>query len=245
MTRQGMSVSQSRQVFDVLEASRTDDRALKGQTLGKRVREELRTAIMAGRFHPGQKLTIRAVAAALQVSLTPAREALYNLAAEGALEMAANGTVRVPALTEARIVELTKIRMALEGLAAREAAVRFDDGQVAEAERLHKALLKADARADYASVIDLNWRFHFLIYAASGMPQLLKMIEGCWMQMGSYQNIIYPDYGKSDTGVRNHDQMFAALAARDAERLCAAVCRDIEFATASLSAKVRAWESRD
>ncbi len=210
----------------------------KAATLGKQVRDELRAAIMAGRFRPGEKLTIRAVASALGVSLTPAREALYNLAAEGALEMAANGSVYVPTLTSERVRELTKIRLALEGLAAREAAQRIDDRGIARAEKLNAALVAADKKQNYADVIALNWQFHFAIYGASAMPHLIRMIEGCWLKTGSYLNIIYPEFGRADHGVNNHKEILRALKARQPDRMADTICRDIEFAAAALTAMI-------
>ena len=67
-------------------------RKLKGDsarpdTLGSRARDEVKRAIMSGRFRPGEKITIRALAAALNISITPAREALAILAAEGVLDI--------------------------------------------------------------------------------------------------------------------------------------------------------------
>lgn len=220
------------------EALRSIQPVQRTETLGRRVREELRTAIMAGRFRPGEKLTIRAVASALGVSLTPAREALYNLASEGALELAANGSVHIPTLTAERVRELTKIRTALEGLAAREAATAISDADIARAEKLNARLVKADGKQDYASVIDLNWQFHFLIYEASAMPQLIRMIEGCWLMTGSYLNIIYPDFGRADDGINNHRGILAALKARAPRELSIAICKDIEFAASALAAMV-------
>ncbi len=212
----------SKALLDIQPVERTE-------TLGKKVRDELRAAIMAGRFQPGEKLTIRAVASALNVSLTPAREALYNLAAEGALEMRVNGSVYVPTLTSQRIDELTKIRKSLEGLAAREAALKIGDDGIQEARAINDTLLAADAKKDYPSLFGLNWKFHFLIYQAADMPQLLRMIEGCWLMTGSYLNTIYPDFGRRSTGINNHKRIIAALEARDPDELSDAVCQDIAF----------------
>ncbi len=215
----------------------------RGETLAARVREELRSAIMAGRFQPGEKLTLRAVAAALDVSLTPAREALYNLASEGALEAGPNGSIYVPRLDRGRIAEIAKIRVALEGLAAREAAPRLDGNAIAEIVALNEALEQADGRGDYASLIRLNWAFHFRLYDGAGMPALRRMIESCWLMTGSYLNLIYPTFGLASTGIRNHREIIAALTARDAERLMAAVARDIEFASAAMEDVAEAMEA--
>src|SRR3977135_4649241 len=99
-------------------------------SLRHQVYDSLREALTAGRFLPGQKLTFRFVAGALGVSLTPVREALRRLVAEGAFEMQPNRSVRVPLMTRAKILELRDIRIALEGLAAKQAAKRSKKEEV-------------------------------------------------------------------------------------------------------------------
>lgn len=209
------------------------------ETLGVLVREKLRSAIMAGRFQPGEKLTIRAVASALDVSLTPAREALYNLVAEGVLDSGPNGTVFVPQLDEERIVELSKIRITLEGLAAREALPNLTEADIDAIEALHEALAEADHTKDFSALMQLNWQFHFGIYDAANMPNLKRIIESCWLKMGSYLNVIYPKYGEIGRGIELHRQVLLALRRRDAEALCAAIQSDIEQSTACLIAMTR------
>lgn len=211
----------------------------RSETLADRVYGELRTAIMAGRFRPGEKLTIRAVAKALDVSLTPAREALFNLVAEGALESGPNGSAQIPLLTKERIEEITKIRSALEGLAAKAAAPNLDEPAIGELRELNDALLAANAKGDYERVMVLNWKFHFRIYQQAGMPILQRMLESCWLMAGSYLNVIYPEFGEVDRGIENHLDIIAAIEARDAKKLRDAVQRDIEFAASTLLKAVR------
>jgi len=210
------------------------------ETLGSRVREELRSAIMAGRFEPGEKLTLRAVADALEVSLTPAREALYNLVSEGALEVGPNGSVYVPKLDEARIGELTKIRLSLEGLAAKEAAANLDEETTDRIVADNDALIEANRKGDYQRVITLNWKVHFGIYEAARMPMLTRMIESCWLMTGSYLNVMYPTFGEVDEGIRNHVAIIEAVKARDGKAMSQAVCRDIRYAANALQAMIRA-----
>lgn len=217
----------------------------RSETLGQQVRTQLRSAIMAGRFKPGQKLTIRAVATALNVSLTPAREALYNLAAEDILEMRSNGSVYVPTLSTERIIELTKIRSALEALAAREAAVRITDEEIANVSRINDLMVEANERGDYAKVMELNWKFHFAIYRASGMNELVRMIEKRWMMNSSYLNVIYPRFGQMDQGINNHQTMVRALQSRDPERLASAVVVDINFAADTLIDMIKARQNAE
>lgn len=208
-------------------------------TLAQRVRTQLKEAVMAGRFSPGQRLTIRSVAGALDVSLTPAREALYNLASEGVLDLRSDGSVYVPELTEERIIELTKIRVALEGLASREAVQRITDREIEAIVALNEAIIQTDAKQEYSELISLNWQFHFSIYRVSQMDQLVRMIESCWMMTGSYLNVIYPGFGEVKEGINNHLQIVRALAQRDGERLASAINMDINLAADALLSAIR------
>ncbi len=210
----------------------------RGETLGAQVRANLRSAIMAGKFVPGEKLTIRAVAAALGVSLTPAREALFNLAAEGVLETRANGSVHIPQLDADAVREIMVIRQSLEGAAAREAARNFDDAVIRKLQKINDGIIDADRKDDFRRLIDLNWRFHFTIYELSGMPYLVRLIEGCWLKTGSYLNVLYPHYSDYSTGIENHVRIIEAVIARDAEKLRRAIRRDISSVSKSLLAHI-------
>ena len=210
----------------------------RADTLGVRVKEKLREAIMAGHFGPGDKLTLRALASSLGVSLTPAREALFNLAAEGALEMGPNGSVYIPKMSVDDIRELTKIRSSLEGLAAAEATPRLMAKDIIEISSLNDQVIEANQAKDFGRLIQLNWNFHFHIYAAAQMPVLLKMIESCWLRCGSYVNIIYPDYAKTDAGILNHIAIIREIRKGDANAVAAAIRRDIEFSAEAFIAAV-------
>jgi DNA-binding GntR family transcriptional regulator len=214
------------------------DNSSRPESLGSRARKEVKRAIMSGRFRPGEKITIRALATALNISITPAREALANLVAEGVLDVTEAGTISIPSLTKERVVELASLRECLEALAAREACKHLSDKDIEHLERLHAKLVKAHSERDFATVIGINWEFHFALYRRAKMPLLLKMIEGCWLQAGSYLNIVYPAYGQISDGIRNHQAILDAAVRRKPGELAAAIARDIELAAQSLLAQL-------
>ena len=218
-------------MIDALESMTPIGRS---DTLAQKVKTQLKEAVMAGRFDPGEKLTIRSIAGALEVSLTPAREALYNLASEGVLEMRPNGSVYVPELTADRIEELTKIRVSLESLASREAVRRITDAEIRAIVALNDAITDRNDKRDYPALIALNWQFHFALYRASQMDQLVRMIESCWVMTCSYLNLIYPKFGEMSEGIANHQQIVRALERRDADRVAAAITTDINLAADAL-----------
>jgi DNA-binding GntR family transcriptional regulator len=210
----------------------------RSETLAAQVRAKLCAAIMAGQFRPGDKLTLRALASSLAVSLTPAREALFNLAAEGVLEMRQNGSVYIPKMNVDNIRELTKIRMSLEGLAGAEATPKFTQKDIIQIGSINDRLIEANQIPDYRLLSELNWEFHFSIYAAARMPLLLKSIESCWLRSGSYVNMIYPDFGKTDSGILNHIAILREIRKGDAAAVAAAICKDIEYSAAAFIAAV-------
>ena len=74
----------------------------------------LRARVMHGQVAPGAALTLRGIAAEFGVSMTPAREAVRRLVAEGALKLSASGRVSTPELASERIEELAALRALIE-----------------------------------------------------------------------------------------------------------------------------------
>ncbi len=196
----------------------------RGETLGLQVYNKLRLALIAGAFEPGQPMTTRSVAAAMQVSLTPAREALGRLVAEGALELTPTRGVQVPVLDEVRLVEIYRIRQVLEVMAAEAAVPLLGRTQIAGLKRL---LAAHEAALDYRAALANNHRFHFTIYEASAMPTAVRMIESLWLQIGSTMNLLYPDFDVTRKGTSNHQAMIDAIQQRNVRALCVALRRDL------------------
>jgi len=185
-------------------------------SLRQQVYDSLREALTSGRFAPGQKVTFRYVAGELGVSLTPVREALRRLVAEGAFEMNPNRSVRVPLMTRNKVIELRDIRMELEGLAAGKAALAATRSQIAGIRRAAREIIVARNRGDSATDRQKVREFHFAVYEAAGQPTLLRLIEGLWLQTGPYMNLLYPDFISSSRGPAGRQRLIEALQARDA-----------------------------
>src|SRR5919197_173549 len=88
---------------------------------------QLRDALVAGRFEPGTVLTLRSLAESFGTSITPVRDAVTRLVAQGVLQQGPRNSAIVPQLTAAELGHLTIVRCELEGRAAREATAKRDD----------------------------------------------------------------------------------------------------------------------
>jgi DNA-binding GntR family transcriptional regulator len=190
----------------------------------------LRKALMTGFFAPGQRVTIRAVAAALGVSATPVREALRELISEGALEVVSQRIVQVPDLTEDRLREITQVRVLNEGLAAHEAAKLISAAELSLLGKLNDQLAEARDRSDFATYLTLNEHFHFAIYQASRMPILLSLIEKLWLRSGPYLAVLLPQM----RGLQHHEDAIRALQSRNGSAARDAIRKDIEMASRHL-----------
>lgn len=208
------------------------------KTLGEHVYAQLKRALMTGAFQPGQKVTVRAMADAMSVSFTPAREGLSRLLAEGVLENKGPKTVVVPVLTRDRLEEITRIRIALEGMAAEYATPGLGAPEIEQLELVQIELIAAMDRGDYKTVLARNEIFHFMIYAKAGMPNLLGMIETMWLRIGPSLNLIYPEFATKRAGVDNHRGMLGHLRRGDAAGVREAVEQDIKDGFATLSKSI-------
>ncbi|WP_285670873.1 GntR family transcriptional regulator [Paralimibaculum aggregatum] len=196
-------------------------------TLAEQTYKRLWHALLTGQLAPGEKVTVRGVAEAFGVSLSPAREALARLTAERALDLRPNHSVSVPVLTRARYRELVGIRLLLEGHAAEIAAGQMTDETVAALEANWAAMSETVDRAESKRALELNAAFHFGIYRAAGIPTLTSIIETLWLQVGPSLSLLTPAYQRSQRGLAHHRAAIEAARARDPAALRAAIEADL------------------
>ena len=209
--------------------------ALPRETLGERVTETLRGLLVSGRLAPGDKLSLRSVAESLTVSMTPVREAVARLAADGALEVLPGRAVRVPVLTVAQFRELTRIRIAIEGYAAEEAARNRNADMLAEIAACERAfrLATGGERPDPAEAVSANRDLHFAVYRAAGLPALTEIVERLWLKAGPILNLDMRDEPRRLHGgraVKAHGALVEAIRAQDVPGARAALANDIATA---------------
>jgi DNA-binding GntR family transcriptional regulator len=196
-------------------------------SLGGLAYTSMKEAIVRGEFSAGQKLTVRAVAQALRVSTTPARDAIMRLIGEGALVNVGPKTVIIPPLTKTALDEVTSIRLVLEGMAARIATEHTSRATIDELKALQLQINAALDAGNYSAALKANKAFHFMIYEAAQMPRLTAMIESLWVRIGPSLNNLYPEFATSRVGVSNHMEAMAGLETNDPARVQAAIEKDI------------------
>jgi|TARA_B100001971_G_C18165633_1_gene523989 DNA-binding GntR family transcriptional regulator len=138
------------------------------------VRETLREGILNGSLPGGTRLVQANLAAQLQVSTTPIREALRDLASEGQIELDAHRGATVHQISNDELEEIYELRMMLEVMAMRRAAERITPKQL---ERVRTVLDAMQAAPQSANWVMLNRDFHMTIYEAANSPRLLGILR--------------------------------------------------------------------
>ncbi|MEW9310295.1 GntR family transcriptional regulator [Labrys neptuniae] len=186
----------------------------------------LRQAIMVGAFRPGTSLTIRGLAAALESSSTPVREALRQLTSIGALKLLENRRIQVPAVTPELFEELISLRVVLEQHAARRAVAHITERQIDQLVEMDLAIDEAIARQDKVGALLANQQFHRTIYSISPDRIVLPMIESVWLQLGPVQGVAMEHVAELYV-VDRHQEIIQALRQRDPAALVKSVGADI------------------
>lgn len=186
----------------------------------------MRTRILHGEIEPAASLTLRGIGKEFGVSMTPAREAVRRLAAEGALQMSSSGRVTTPELSNDRIEELAAIRALLEPELASRALPRAHFALIERLETINNGVGQMIARQDASGYIRMNLEFHRTLYLRAQSPAILALTETVWLQLGPTMRALYARLKRSDPPV-HHRMILAALKAGDDPGLRLAIRTDV------------------
>ena len=181
---------------------------------------------MYGVILPGQAMTLRGLGQQFGVSMTPAREAVRRLVAEGALSMSSSGRVSTPDLSNERIEELAAIRAMLEPELAVRAMPRAHSALIDRLSAINASISEVVAKQDASGYIRTNLEFHRTLYLRAHAPAMLAMAETVWLQLGPTMRSLYGRLRRTEVP-KHHRLIVAALQAGDESALRAAVRADV------------------
>ena len=184
----------------------------------------LRDMILFGLLEPGSPVTIQGLINDLGAGMTPVREALRRLAAEGALLPQGNRRVTVPRVNLALLDQIAFARLTIEPHLAELAAAHLTPTLIARLEALDAQVDAAIRAGDITAYLQSNHAFHFALYEASNAPVLVDMARSLWLRFGPSLRIVVarggalalPDqHGLALSAMREGDGAGLARALRD------------------------------
>ncbi len=187
-------------------------------SLTARVYKNIRDGIIEGRYQTGEFLVETRLAEEHGVSRTPVREALKQLELEDLVVSIPNRGVVVQGISQEDIDDIYTIRYLLEGQAAYWAAQRIKPEQMDKLAELIELMDLYTRRNDASHLARLDTEFHSVIYAASNSRTLEHILASLHQhaQRSRQSALNKPD--RAPKSLEEHQNIYAALEAHDAER---------------------------
>jgi DNA-binding GntR family transcriptional regulator len=203
---------------------------INSRTLRNAVYLQLRERSISGKLPPGQSISLRSIAGQLGVSISPVRDAVWQLDSEKVLVVESNKSIRVNSLDAEEMQEALRIRLLLETQAAEMAC------ELRSADDLRK--IKALLNSLNASMnkpkryIELNSKYHFAIYSCARSPMLFGILNGLWARIVPYFFLYVSKPEDLKKTISFHNAMYEALESRQKAKIIDALHRDLETAAA-------------
>jgi DNA-binding GntR family transcriptional regulator len=173
----------------------------------------IRRRIFDGTYPAGQYVRLDQLAAELGISVTPVREALFALRAEGLIAQQPHRGFVVLPVTERDLADVANVQAHVGGELAARAAINITDDQLRELQQIQARLEEAYAGADEDQTVRLNHEFHRAINVAAGSPKLAQVMS----QITRYapESVFPAIEGWPGQSIRDHRRVLSALEKRD------------------------------
>lgn len=196
------------------------------KTKEEQVADFLREGIISGRFARGVRLKQQEIATLLNTSITPVREALKLLEAEGYVAGDSfKGAVVAPFDIEASS-EVLSLRILLETQLVKGAVERAKGADIAELKVMAEEFAAAFDAGDNETARAANYRFHHRLFEVAAMPQTLHFVQILWARYPF--DLINRLSGRVSRAAQEHDDMLAAIIAGDTAAAMLATRQHIE-----------------
>jgi DNA-binding GntR family transcriptional regulator len=204
------------------------------RTKEEQVADFLREGIISGMFPRGSRLKQAEIAERLRLSITPVREALKLLQAEGYVSGNSYRGARVVPFDASASEEVLELRIMLESRLLRGTAEKVTAGDFAELRSLADEFERAFNVGDRAAARGINYRFHRRLYSIADMPQTLHFVQILWARYPF--DLINAVEGRGKDAAKEHDEILRALLDGDASSAMLAMRRHIESGWSLLKA---------
>jgi len=180
-----------------------------------RPEDEIRQAIVSGRLQPNERLIETSLSQALGVGRSAVRTALARLEHEGLVEHEPHRGARVRLVDEPEAVEILEARAVLEGLAARHAATRATERDIADLRRILASMRGLLDRGDLLGASDENAVLHRRLLEIAGHATASRLIATLRSQLVrfQYRTILLP--GRSERSFAEHEAIVEGVASGD------------------------------
>ncbi len=198
----------------------------------------IRGRIFDGLYAAGSYVRLDQLAAELGISVTPVREALFALRAEGLIAQQPHRGFVVLPVTGRDVADVANVQGYVGGELAARAAVNITDDQLRELKQIQAELEEAYAGADNERTVRLNHEFHRAINVAADSPKLAQLMS----QITRYapESVFPAIEGWPEQSMKDHRRILSALKKHDEKLARAAMSQHLASGAVPLIAHLTA-----
>jgi len=183
----------------------------------ERLREVIEERIATGVYEPGAQLDETELATEFEVSRTPIREALMQLAFSGLIVMRPRRNAVVAEIGPHRLCEMFEVMAELEAMCGRLAARRMTDQDHQALLAAHKSCQEAAEKEDPDAYYRMNEQFHLALYMASHNSFLIDECKNLKRRLSAYRRLQLRVRDRMDTSYKEHSEIYMAITIGDGD----------------------------
>lgn len=186
--------------------------------LGQKIFQKIRQDIIRGKYSQGEELKELVIAAEMEVSRTPVREALRQLEREELVTIIPNKGTYVVGITTQDMKDIYEIRYSLEGLCARRAA---DIASPEQLEALEEILYLTEyhiKKGHDKQIVELGGKFHEILYEAGASRMLMRILQNYYLYLEQVRRVLFAIPGNIGQAIQEHRQILEAVKERDKDK---------------------------
>jgi DNA-binding GntR family transcriptional regulator len=210
-------------------------------TAADHVYDALEQMVIEGTLPPGDRLTELGLAARLQVSRTPLRQAIEKLVSRRWMRRTASGALHVIEVSEQEIEALYAVRTSLEQLMLLQAAERLTPADIDELREVLARQAAAAKSTDAAKVSRHGEEFHRLLWRLSGNEVGRQFLEEVLQRTTRYRRLSFATPHRFRKGLEEHRRVVAALARGRVEEASSILERHVDESRRYVLQAFRAW----
>lgn len=195
--------------------------------------EQVEALVLSGELLPGAKLDEQGLAQRFEVSRTPVREALRQLASSGLIELRRNRGAFVAEVTPERLEEMFVAMAEMEATCARLAAMSMTPVERRGLQRLHERMAGMAARGEVEDFRAANESFHALIYQGAHNSLLEDAVTTLRRRVAAYRRAQFRNAGRLSSSHAEHEAVVRAIVSGEPAKAHAAMLQHVDLVGAS------------
>jgi len=184
-------------------------------TRADELRQVLADEIVRGKIAPGASLDETAIASRFNVSRTPVREAIRQLAASGLVDAKPHRAAIVARPAHDELIGMFEIMAELEGLCAHYAAERMTTAERTNLEKVHEDLRLLIQDGDPQNYHETNQLFHGTVYAGAHNAYLAELTVSTRIRVQPFRRAQFRNLGRLAKSHEEHDRVVQAILRAD------------------------------